>query len=191
MLFSQSILTLVIGTLGVSSELLGIPTVPFKTSSKGKFDIKSAKSITFANQHADTKDTDGWTLIPPTLSEFAHTFADDLQEVLGQRASVNGSEAAQPQSIFLTIGNNTGFTDVAGRWTSEAYAIDVKASGITITGASPLGVWWGTRTILQQAALHNGKIALGSGVDAPGWNTRGLFVCFLAPHSLFSLLTLA
>lgn len=48
--------------------------------------------------------------------------------------------------------------------------------GVTVTGASPLGAWWATRSILQQALLHNGSIPIGTGTDSPGWGTRGMML---------------
>lgn len=158
-------------------DLVGLPTVPFTTTKNGSyFDLGCVDKIVVDEKYAQAKDHDGWTLIPPTLTEFASTFAKDWTDVVGRNITVTTGKRAASDSIFLTVGNNTGFKDVAGRWTSEAYAIDVKDSGVTITGASPLGVWWGTRSMLQQAILNDGKIAVGSGVDSPGWNTRGIFV---------------
>ncbi len=66
---------------------------------------------------------------------------------------VNGEEAA-PNSIFITLDSSTKFQDVAGRNTSEGYKLSVTNDGITIAGASPLGAWWGTRSVLQAAVLN-------------------------------------
>lgn len=79
-------------------------------------------------------------------------------------------------SIFLTIDSDTEFSDVAGRPSSEGYSLSVTKEGITIAGASPLGTWWGTRSILQAAAVGDNKIPYGTGVDTPGWGTRGVMV---------------
>jgi hexosaminidase len=154
--------------------LTGIPIVPFETSTGG-FDLSSVKSITVDSQYADTIDDDGSTLIPPSLSDFASTFAGDL----GSGVEITTGSGPADGSIFLTLGDNDGFVDRAGRKTSEAYKLDVAAEGITVTGASPLGVWWGTRSILQQGVLGEGSIPVGSGVDAPGWGTRGVTVSHL------------
>ena len=160
----------------ISADLPGIPTVPFTASSDGTFDITSVRSITVDSKYASARDHDGWTLIPPTLQEFAETFADDLHSVAGCGASVSHGDACGEQEIFLTIGTRDQFRDAAGKSTSEGYSLEVTQSGITITGASPLGVWWGTRTVLQQAVLNDGKISVGSGTDAPGCGTRGIMV---------------
>ena len=123
------------------------------------------------------RDTTGTTLIPPTLREFATTFAGDLKASLGIEITVvEGSERGS-NTIFLTLGDEKQYRDVAGRPTGEGYTLTTATSGIVITGASPLGVWWGTRTLLQQAALHEGAaIPIGTGVDAPGWRVRGMML---------------
>ncbi|KXL43089.1 glycoside hydrolase family 20 protein [Acidomyces richmondensis BFW] len=159
-------------------DLVGIPTVPFTTSGRDPFNIHTVKHIVVDSRYANSTDNDGWTLIPPTLWEFASTFREDLVGVTGNRVMLDceSSAAGEDGIIFLTVANSMGFTDAAGRWTSEGYRLDVDEQSVTITGASPLGVWWGTRTILQQAVLGNGKLAAGSGTDSPGWNTRGLFL---------------
>ena len=159
-----------------SADLLGIPTVPFTTSSGDTFNLNSVRTITVDSKYADTLDQDGWTLIPPTLQGFAETFAEDLRNIVGCEVSLIHGEACSSQDIFLTIANSSAFQDAAGRFTSEGYMLQVAKNEITIIGASPLGVWWGTRTVLQQAVLHGGKLPIGSGTDSPGWNTRGIFV---------------
>jgi hexosaminidase len=86
---------------------------------------------------------------------------------------------AEEDAIFLTVSNHPAeFLDAAGRPTSEGYSLKVTKSSVTIAGASPLGTWWGTRTILQQAALGRLKIAVGDGIDAAGWGERGMMVSF-------------
>ena len=159
----------------VLADLSGIPTVPF-TSSGDTFDVTSVSKIVVDSQYTSTRDEDGWTLIPPTLQEFAETFSEDLYSIFGCVASASNQVSGSGQAIRLTIDKNGDFHDAAGRFTSEGYKLDVADNGITITGASPLGVWWGTRTVLQQAVLNDGKIDLGSGLDAPGWGTRGVMV---------------
>ena len=178
--------TLIAG-LATATYLPGIPTLPFKTvNSTNTFDVYAVHQIHVDPRLASKVDEAGWTLIPPTLQQFAETFADDLQDLNAQTTHVTGKVSVtnsdfilQTPSIRLTLGNSTNFRDAAGRWTSEGYKIDVTNSSLTVTGASPLGVWWATRSILQQAVLKKGNLSLGSGIDAPGWNTRGIFVSYL------------
>lgn len=157
-------------------ELIGAPTVPFTTSGSGAYDISRTETVIVDTRFANATDTRGWTLIPPTLNDFASTFAQDLNSIAHQAVHVQSGDNARNCSIFLTLDNSTDYVDAAGRWTSEAYTLDVQADRIIISGASPLGVWWGTRSLLQQVVLNNGTIPIGSGIDSPGWNTRGIFV---------------
>ncbi|KAM3511039.1 hypothetical protein MY11210_005316 [Beauveria gryllotalpidicola] len=155
-------------------QLIGIPTTPY-TQSDAIFSLSQVKQIVVDSAYAQQQDTAGQTLIPPTLREFADTFADDLKAINVNVSVVEGT-GNSVGGIFLTLGNSTSSRDAAGRPTSEGYQLSTASSGITITGASPLGAWWGTRTILQQAILQNGSIATGTAVDAPGWGTRGMML---------------
>ena len=161
-----------------TGDLLGLPTVPF-IEDGGHFDLSKLGRIVVDVEHCDSTDGTGHTLIPPTLLEFANTFASDL-EFTGSHTEVVAGDHAEDGSIFLTVGNSSEFVDAAGRWTAEAYTLNVTEDRIIITGASPLGAWWATRSVFQQRAL-NGTIATGYGVDAPGWGTRGIMVRLLLP----------
>ncbi|PNH61236.1 hypothetical protein VD0002_g6525 [Verticillium dahliae] len=157
----------------------GIPTVSFELSSDGSLDFSTIATIIVDEKNADAVDTDGLTLIPPTLLDFAGTFAEDLVSVLDFKVAVKVGSAASAgaNAIFLTLGDKSDYLDVAGRQTSEGYSLEIAAEeGITITGASPLGVWWGTRTIVQQLLLHKGALPLGQAHDAPGWHERGMML---------------
>lgn len=116
------------------------------------------------------------TLIPPTLFEFAQTFAADLSTIYNVDAEVINGTDSTSGSIFLTVGDPNLYLNASGEPSSEGYSLSVTSDAITITGASPLGAWWGTRTVLQQATLNNGSIPLGSGTDTPGWATRGMML---------------
>lgn len=127
-------------------------------------------------------DEGGETLIPPTLFDFASLFASDLESTVGISAHPTlGSTYSATGNIFLTLDTDGEYPDATGKQSSEAYTLVTSASGITIIGASPLGVWWGTRTVLQQALLSlaelgSPSIPYGSGLDIPGWATRGMML---------------
>lgn len=138
-------------------------------------------SIIVDAQYQNSVDNDGETLIPPTLLQFSQTFSADLQSTFQLKASVTTGKSAQPNSIFITLGNSSALVDAAGRPTSEGYQIEVTTNGVSITGASPLGAWWGTRTILQQGILNkDARLSLGKATDAPGWGIRGAFVRWIS-----------
>ncbi|CAK5270190.1 unnamed protein product [Mycena citricolor] len=158
-----------------TGTLVGIPTVPFTPTSNASLPLANISRILVDSRFASTVDSTGTTLIPPTLLEFAHTFSADL-DVLGVTLPVSTATAAAPGSIFLTVSSNTTFLDAAGRHTAEGYSLTVGAHNAVIAGASPLGVFWGTRTLIQQAKLNDLALPIGSGTDAPGWGTRGVML---------------
>lgn len=162
----------------LAARWLGIPTVPFvESTTEESFSLTQLSSIIVDVNYQNSVDTEGETLIPPTLGAFASTFSDDLQSSLNLKVPVTTGNTAGSNSIFLTIGKASDYLDAAGRPTSEGYSIDVTSGGIVITGASPLGVWWGTRSVLQQGVLNSDlNLKFGSAIDAPGWGVRGLMV---------------
>ncbi|KAI1661666.1 glycoside hydrolase family 20 protein [Daldinia decipiens] len=159
-----------------TSRIVGIPTVPFTISSNGAYPIASLKGVLVDSKFAQSRDETGETLIPPSLQDFAKTFVDDLHSVLGLDIGVSVGEKSTSDTIFLTLGDPSKYTDASDSPTSEGYTLSVNSSGVVISGASPLGVWWGTRTILQQAVLSNGSLSYGETDDAPGWKTRGMIL---------------
>ncbi|KAK7984773.1 hypothetical protein PG988_002395 [Apiospora saccharicola] len=160
-----------------ASRLVGIPTVPFEaTGGEGHLSLSNLKSIIVDTQFADARDEKGETLIPPTLYDFSGVFANDLKDALGLELAVSNSSEAGQGSIFLALGDSGDYLDAAGAPTSEGYTLSVSAEGVTVRGASPLGVWWGTRTVLQQAILSEGSLPYGEAHDAPGWATRGMML---------------
>ncbi|KAJ7645622.1 beta-hexosaminidase [Mycena polygramma] len=159
-----------------AETLLGIPSFEFNvTSTTTQFSLFNVTRVLVDARFQNSVDMDGTTLIPPTLLAFAKTFATDLHE-LGLQVPVEVADSAQPGSVFLTIATGGVFLDAAGRNTSEGYTLTVAAQGVVIEGASPLGAFWGTRTVMQQAKLSGMVLPLGSGSDTPGWGTRGVML---------------
>ena len=159
--------------------LTGIPTLPYRPVDQEGFRLTSVQSIVVDSRYEKAVDTQGSTLIPPTLHEFAVTFASDLNATLGVLVNVAiGTSSQVPNNgIFLTLGEPKNYRDAARRPTSEGYSLSVNSTGITVTGASPLGTWWGTRTVLQQAILSPTRVVPpGAGLDSPGWATRGMML---------------
>ncbi|KAK4071076.1 CAZyme family GH20 [Trichoderma aggressivum f. europaeum] len=158
------------------AQLLGIPTVPFNITSDRTYDLRNVHTIVVDLAHSTTRDQDGLTLIPPTLWEFAETFRDDLAGIGINTILLPGLKPIS-NAIYLTLDSDKSqFVNAAGNKTSEGYRLSVTSSGVTVSGASPLGAWWGTRTVLQQALINNKKMKLGTGVDSPGWPERGMML---------------
>ncbi|KAJ7242830.1 putative beta-hexosaminidase [Mycena haematopus] len=163
--------------LSISAKtLVGIPTFDFNTTSTAHFSLSKIARVLVDSRFQNTVDSEGKTLIPPTLLAFAHTFAADLAELGLAQVPVEVASSAQSNSIFLTISSEGVFRDAAGRHTSEGYTLTVGKEGVVIAGASPLGAFWGTRTLIQQAKLGGLELSIGSGSDAPGWGTRGVML---------------
>ncbi|KAK7755387.1 hypothetical protein SLS62_002614 [Diatrype stigma] len=159
------------------SVSVGIPKTPFISSGEGVYSISGLKGLVVDSQYSDFRDEAGETLIPPTLSDFASTFAGDLKSVLDIDLDVSTADVAPPDAIFLTVNESAEYVGASGAATSEGYTLTVSPSGVVISGASPLGAWWGTRTVLQQAILSkDGSIPYGEAKDAPGWGIRGMML---------------
>lgn len=161
--------------VGGYAHLTAVPTVPFIEGS-GNYPLQHLSSIVVDSRYSHSVDNDGQTLIPPTLGEFAKTFRDDLYSSLAIDLPLRYSPTPGHNVIFLTLKNNSGFHDAADRYTSEGYELNINSDGITISGASPLGTWWGTRSLIQVATLGKNVLPQGTAVDAPGWASRGLVV---------------
>ncbi|KAJ5111064.1 hypothetical protein N7532_001599 [Penicillium argentinense] len=161
--------------VGAHADLLTVPTTPF-TETGGEYALSDITGIVVDSRYADDVNTNGQTLIPPTLSEFAHTFQEDLRSVLMLELPIGMDDTRQANTIFITLGNNTGFKDAAGTYNYEGYSLEVDGTGIVIQGASPLGAWWATRTVIQAAVTGDGALAKGWGLDAPGWGERGAMI---------------
>lgn len=162
----------------VGSRVIGIPTIPFHASdSGGTYNISAIKSIIVDEAYAEWVDKSGETLTPPSLHEFASVFSSDLNNIWGFQ-DISTIEASEPQShsVFLTIHEKLPYKYASGEASAEAYVLEVTSSGVTIRGASPLGVWWGTRSLLQLALLSGGDLPIGKSVDVPGWKIRGMML---------------
>ncbi|KAI0406654.1 glycoside hydrolase [Xylaria palmicola] len=165
-------------TAVLSSRLAAIPTIPFEPSgSGGTWSLSSLKAIIVDSTYADRVDNSGETLIPPTLHEFGGVFAADILTTFGyENISLPDASAPESNSIFLTLSETSSYQYANGEKSTEGYTFEVTTSGITIEGASPLGLWWGTRSVLQLAILTNGELPLGKSVDSPGWKIRGMML---------------
>ncbi|KAL4995353.1 glycoside hydrolase superfamily [Aspergillus recurvatus] len=163
---------------GSSAEgyLHGVPSVPFDRSSEGGLSFQALKRVVVDLAFTNESNANGATLIPPTLWEFAKTFQADVGQALGVNLWLEVGEGPSSDAIFLTIGNSEPYKDAAGRDTAEGYSLTVGQNGIVISGASSLGTWWGTRSVLQIARLYDYRLPYGSGTDAPGWRTRGVML---------------
>ncbi|KAF1966295.1 beta-N-acetylhexosaminidase [Bimuria novae-zelandiae CBS 107.79] len=146
-------------------------------STSGGFSLKDApRTIYLQRSFANTSDTEGLTLIPPTAYEFAQTFGKDLSQLFGGNWSVQQIDSAPDAGIYLGNfqGDASQLTYENGVATEEGYELEVGNGSVFIGGTGARGLFWGTRTLLQQLLIANGE-SIGSGrvVEAPAYATRG------------------
>ncbi|KAI9066518.1 glycoside hydrolase family 20 protein [Trametes sanguinea] len=158
-----------------------IPSVATFTPASGAFELPPILQIVVDSKYAAHGS--------PSLLDFADTFRDDLQDVVPyvilapvlESPFVPGITFGIP-TIYLTLDTSHEYKLFNGKATDEGYDIHISKSSVTISGSAPLGVWWGTRTLLQQAALQLGQgkktvsFPAGSISDTPGWEVRGFML---------------
>ncbi|PVH95501.1 glycoside hydrolase family 20 protein [Periconia macrospinosa] len=133
-------------------------------------------TIYIQKSFANITDKNGLTLIPPTAYEFANTFRQDLAQLFGGNWDLKSVDASPSQGIYLRAfrSNSSLPTYQNGDDTEEAYELEVGNGLVTIGGTGARGMFWGTRTLLQQLSIANGSsIPSGRIVDAPAYATRG------------------
>ncbi len=158
-----------------------IPSVASFTPSHGAFELSSVVQIVVDSKHASHG--------TPSLLDFANTFRDDLKDVVSYLGivpvslspNIPGITLGIP-TIYLTLDTSSKYNLYNGEPTDEGYNLVVTPSSVTIKSSAPLGVWWGTRTLLQQAALQLSKgvpsvsFPAGNISDSPGWEVRGFML---------------
>jgi hexosaminidase len=165
--------------VGVATALQSLPPVQWIASnaSTAAYSIRETpKTIYVLNSFADHVDTEGLTLIPPTAYEFAETFRQDISQLFGANWTLEKVDKFPASGIFLGEfrGDSSDLTYENGVATEEAYELEVTGESIYIGGTGSRGMFWGTRTLLQELLVANGT-ALPSGrtTDAPAYATRG------------------
>jgi hexosaminidase len=147
----------------------------FQLSSKTEIIVDAKYANSKANKHS------------PSLLDYAHTFSSDLSEIAGLKSIRVRTDSSKNQRkyrnvIYLTVLPQTlakKYKYYNGNATDEAYELDINQDVIKISGSSEIGTFWGTRSVLQQVAIHQKQhsshvtIPAGSGVDVPGWEVRG------------------
>lgn len=178
-----------------SQAPLFIPAVhSYEVVGNDVFHVASKLYIVVDEDCASSAKDDGPTLIPPTVTDFAHTFASDYQELFPtSSASVAlGSESSLSNLtnyVFLTLAHNSNNTLADGSSTSEGYSMEVTASGVKISASGAKGIFWGTRTFLQGLVSAGGRFPASVINDQPDWRTRGLMLgpsAALFARALFS-----
>lgn len=186
--------------IGAAAALEPLPPVQWTHDSVSTgFKINNApKTIYVLSSFADTADTEGLTLIPPSAYEFAQTFSKDLSQLSGSNWTLEKVDEFPVSGIFLGPfrDDTTQLTYENGIATEEGYELEVTSQSIYIGGTGSRGMFWGTRTLLQELLIANGSaLSPGRVVDAPAYATRGYMLDagrkWYAPSFLKELCTYA
>lgn len=145
------------------------------------FSLQKADHIIYLQDDiANWRDQNGLTLIPPSALEFAHTLRGDLQEITNSSWQIRTVKhpPKQASGVFLSRSKKpSNFTYEDGTATEEGYELIVEHNRVSIQGSGARGMWWGTRTLLQQLVLSpHASIPTGRIKDAPAYATRGFML---------------
>jgi len=173
------ILWCVYSLIGVVAALpQPLPPVQWtRNGSTGAFVLVNApNTIYIDSSFADQSDTEGLTLIPPTALEFAETFRQDISQLTHGNWTLQQVDSFPESGIFLGRyrGDASQVTYENGVETEEGYELEIGDGTVFIGGTGARGLFWGTRTLLQELAVANGSaLQTGSTIDAPAYSTRG------------------
>ncbi|VDB91480.1 unnamed protein product [Peniophora sp. CBMAI 1063] len=159
------------------AQALDFPSVVPAVQSYSLLDItgfRLASNVTIVVDSAtsDVRDDDGMTLVPPSLFEFAETFAEDLRSLFPKTLVQVSIGSPNTGDVSLAVAPVLNSTLASGRSTSEAYLLYVTDT-VTIIGEGARGAFWATRTLLQGLVLGNGTFPAAHVLDHPDWETRG------------------
>ncbi|KAJ9490636.1 hypothetical protein VN97_g2648 [Penicillium thymicola] len=174
---------IVLSLAAVASALQILPPVHFDNTSSSHnagFSVATTdRTIYLDAGFASRKDQTGLTLLPPSASDFANTFRDDLQELTNSSWELRTVKQfpKYASGIFLgRVNNPQRFTYEDGRETEEGYELEIQDDSVFIRGSGARGMWWGTRTLLQQLVLTRSSLPPGRVEDAPAYATRGFLL---------------
>lgn len=167
--------------VGLVTALHSLPPVlpSYSDTSDPGFSISTgARKIYIDKQFAGTRDSEGLTLIPPSAHEFADTLRADLSSLFGDSWTLEQVDDFPLTGIHLgpIRDSNTPLTYENGQSTEEGYELDVTNGSVYIGGTGARGMFWGTRTLLQELLIGNGSLVTGHTVDVPAYSTRGFML---------------
>ncbi|KAJ6101832.1 hypothetical protein N7486_004259 [Penicillium sp. IBT 16267x] len=173
----------------VAVALQALPPVEFAAAQIDRisdavrgFSLKTADRVVYVQEDfASWTDQNGLTLIPPSVDQFAQTFRDDLEGLTNAswRYQLVNKFPNAASGIFIGRSKSPAsqFTYEDGTATEEGYELVIEEDSVYIYGSGARGMWWGTRTFLQQMILSpHGTLSPGRVTDAPAYPTRGMML---------------
>lgn len=133
-----------------------IPALQQWEAEKGKLKLPSQGVISLSPEDA------------PSLKECAETLSQDLKEMFGWEYTVSIGKSSG-KSIHLSLGKPEAALG------EEGYRMNI-GRGVSVQAPQAIGVFWGTRTLLQM--IHNQPEGLdkGTAVDFPEYPSRGFMI---------------
>lgn len=168
----------------LASGALTLQTLPpvqytWDSNSDG-FSLASTDRVIYVEKgFSGWKDQHGLTLIPPSASQFAGVFRDDLQELTNRTWDIRNVENFPEKVSGIFLGRSRTqdlLTYEDGTTSEEGYELVVQNGRVSILGSGARGMWWGTRTLLQQLVLNSHSLPAGRVEDAPAYATRGFML---------------
>ncbi|GAP93378.2 putative glycoside hydrolase [Rosellinia necatrix] len=198
----SALLLLLPGVVVASLQLLPPPRVLAHNGTTPGFSPEDASTTVYITKSlASYRDSGGLTLIPPSGLEFAQVFIEDLNRASGRRWTLEVVSERPQEAKGIILDRWHGETSLLsyedGEPTEEAYVMEIGNGRAVISGAGARGMWWGTRTLLQQLVLSNWTAALPAShiADSPAYATRGFLLDagrkWYAPSFLKELCTYA
>jgi hexosaminidase len=194
-------LVLFIGGVVQSFQLLPpVHVVAHNETAQGFPFDRISTTIYITDSLASHSDSSGLSLIPPTGMEFAQTFLEDLNEASGKRWTIRVVDVPPINATGIILekflDDTASLSYESGQPTEEGYTLETGGGRAVIRGSGARGMWWGTRTLLQQLILSNWTTLPAFQVtDAPAYATRGFMLDagrkWYAPSFLKELCTYA
>lgn len=173
---------LALSLIGLVSALQPLPPVRWERNQSvgGGFSLQDVtKTVYIDREFANVRDSEGLTLIPPSAREFASTFVQDITSLFGGNWTLQEVDNLPTSGIILgpIRGNSGQLTYENGSPTEEGYELSIISDTIYIGGVGARGMFWGTRTLLQELLIANNSIlSPGYTIDAPAYPTRGFML---------------
>ncbi len=99
---------------------------------------------------------------------FIPEFIRELNAVLPEQLEVVRTDS--PRNATIIFGKTKGSGD------DESYNLNIGKKQVEITASGTIGLYWGTRTLLQMASQPRQALPCGSAWDAPRYALRGFML---------------
>jgi hexosaminidase len=166
------------GNIVVALQPLPLVLLTSNAANSGFPVIEEPKKIYIDRDFAGVKDSKGLTLIPPAALDFAETFRSDISSLFGGNWTLEEVDIFPSTGIHLGAfrGDASQLTYEDGIVTEEGYELEIANGSVYIGGTGARGMFWGTRSLLQELLITNGSLSPGSAIDAPAYATRGFML---------------